>query len=123
VKQLNENEHGAPSEAYRYYNSLEDVDHLVKHNEKVSITKVKTQLGLTQLKSQMKKDNQKFTDQTFPPANASIGQLEGDVKWRRIPELIRNQKPVLFDKKIEPSDVIAGHEGDCYLLSALAALA
>lgn len=31
--------------------------------------------------------------------------------------------PVLFDKKIEPSDVIAGHEGDCYLLSSLAALA
>lgn len=48
----------------------------------------------------MKKDNQKFTDQTFPPNNASIGQVEGDVKWKRIPELIRNQKPVLFDKKI-----------------------
>lgn len=73
---------------------------MVKHNEKVSITKVKTQLGLTQLKSQMKKDNQKFTDQTFPPTNPSIGHVEGEVKWRRIPELIRNQKPVLFDKKI-----------------------
>lgn len=31
--------------------------------------------------------------------------------------------PVLFDRKIEPSDVISGHSGDCYLLSALAALA
>jgi hypothetical protein len=30
---------------------------------------------------------------------------------------------VLFDKKVEPSDVIAGHAGDCYLLSSLAALA
>ena len=37
--------------------------------------------------------------------------------------MIKNETPVLFDKKIEPSDVIAGHEGDCYLLSSLAALA
>ena len=125
VKQNVPNQHGAPSQTYKYYNSLEDVDHLVKHNEKISITKVKTQLGLSQLKSQMKSENRKFTDPTFPPTNKSIGHVENEVevKWKRIPQFIRNQKPVLFDKKIEPSDVIAGHEGDCYLLSSLAALA
>jgi hypothetical protein len=59
----------------------------------------------------------------FPPNNSSLGSVEGNISWKRIPELIRNQNPVLFDTKIEPSDVITGHEGDCYFLSSLAALA
>jgi hypothetical protein len=41
--------------------------------------------------------------------------------WKRIPELVNN--PVLFDNKIEPNQVIQGSLGDCYFLSAIAALA
>jgi hypothetical protein len=123
VKSLLENEHGVQRESYKYYNSLEDVDHLVKENENVSITKVKTQLGLSDLKDKMRKEGQKFTDATFPPQHSSLGNIPGNISWKRIPELLVNQQPVIFDKKIEPSDVIAGHEGDCYLLSSLAALA
>lgn len=89
----------------------------------MSITKVKTQIGLNDLVNQMHKEGQKFTDATFPPQQSSLGNIPGNITWKRIPELLRNQQPIIFDRKIEPSDVIAGHEGDCYLLSSLAALA
>jgi hypothetical protein len=95
----------------------------VKENEKVSITKVKTQLGLNDLQEQIRKQGQKFTDRTFPPEPSSLGNIQGTITWKRIPELLTHQQPVLFDNKIEPSDVITGHEGDCYMLSSLATLA
>lgn len=88
----------------------------------MSITKVKTQLGLDDLQKQMRKQGDKFTDRTFPPEASSLGNIPGNITWKRIPELL-TQQPVLFDSKIEPSDVITGHEGDCYMLSSLAALA
>lgn len=86
-----------------------------------SITKVKTQVGLSTYKSKIA--GQQFTDPTFPPNSSSLGEENDKISWKRVPEILRNMSPVLFDRKIEPSDVISGHVGDCYLLSALAALA
>lgn len=82
---------------------------------------MKTKVGLGTFKKQI--EGSKFTDETFPPNHASLGNIPGNISWRRVPELLKNMSPVLFDRKIEPSDVISGHSGDCYLLSALAALA
>jgi hypothetical protein len=97
------------------------VDHNTKNDEKVSITKIKTQAGYNTLKEKIA--GQKFTDETFPLSHPSLGEIQGNINWKRVPEILKNMSPVLFDRKIEPSDVISGHAGDCYLLSALAALA
>jgi hypothetical protein len=63
----------------------------------------------------------------FPPNQQSLsgewGYIEKwkNVKWRPISEIIK--KPVIFEGKVEPSDIKQGQLGDCYFLAALAALA
>ena len=66
----------------------------------------------------------KFTDPTFPPGPKSLGTINNvppDCQWRRISEIL--EKPLLFDGRIQPQDVIQGSLGDCYFLSAVSALA
>jgi hypothetical protein len=71
---------------------------------------------------QCRKDRKKFEDISFPPDNRSLGNIGVDgVKWKRIPEFI--SYPTFFDTRIEPNDVVHKNIGDCYLLSAIAALA
>lgn len=74
-----------------------------------------------------------FTDTEFPPNQASIGDVKckTEVKWKRARDIALtgnvNEKDKkmskLFEKGIEPSDIAQGQLGDCWLLSALAALA
>ena len=76
-----------------------------------------------------------FTDAEFPPEDRSIlGEIGGDVpndlEWVRAPDLLRMDGevarhggvPKLFDG-IDPCDIMQGELGDCWLMSAIAALA
>ena len=71
----------------------------------------------------LKKNNKKFIDHEFPAQEYSLGEIQGieHCQWKRISELITS--PILIGKGIEPLQVIQGSLGDCYFLSALAALA
>lgn len=84
------------------YNSLQDVDKSIIEDEHTQITKIKTQQGLSNLRGQLESENKNFTDVQFPHNNASIGRSDsGDIKWKRIPELIpSNVTPTIFDNKI-----------------------
>ena len=64
-----------------------------------------------------------WEDMEFVPSEKSLGQIEGIkvTEWKRLSKIISN--PVLFDGRIEPQDAIQGSLGDCYFLSAVAALA
>lgn len=69
----------------------------------------------------------KFTDSTFPPSSRSLGNVEdldiSKVVWVRASELDPSIRSVLFDKKINPGDLMQGRLGDCWLVAALANLA
>jgi hypothetical protein len=43
-------------------------------------------------------------------------------RWRRPEEFIKGEIKI-FDKDIEPNDILQGELGNCYFLSSLAALA
>lgn len=60
---------------------------------------------------------------TFPPNASSLGNIPEikEHKWKRLSEIVG--EPVLFDGRIEPQDILQGALGDCYFLSAVAALA
>lgn len=73
-----------------------------------------------------------FTDKKFPPDEDSLGRpLEdksneqigggGRFVWKRAKELI--ERPVLFQKDVEPKDVVQGNVGNCWLMSALSCMA
>ncbi len=65
----------------------------------------------------------KWVDPNFPPDESSLGQIPNvnSSQWKRLSDLLN--LPALFDGKVEPRDVVQGSLGECYLLSALAALA
>lgn len=56
-----------------------------------------------------------FVDLDFPP-------IRGDYQWRR-PSEVWDEVPVLFKNGIEPDDVQQGGVADCWLMSALGAVA
>mmetsp|Transcript_53234 Transcript_53234/g.134039 ORF Transcript_53234/g.134039 Transcript_53234/m.134039 type:complete len:680 (-) Transcript_53234:1258-3297(-) len=66
----------------------------------------------------------KFEDNEFPPTFASLGSVEvKDVQWIRGSKLsVTAQAAKLFDT-IEPSDLLQGSLGDCWLLAAFASVA
>ena len=74
-----------------------------------------------------------FHDAEFPPTNASItgesgGDVPDDLIWVRAPELLKDDgatnggEPALFDG-IDPTDILQGELGDCWLMSAFASCA
>ena len=72
------------------------------------------------------KDNQgQFIDKVRGPENLKKIQRDvqniNDIVWKRVTEL--SPKWELFQNKIEFNDVLQGSLGDCYFLSAIAALA
>lgn len=109
------------AEVVEYVNAIDDLDADLLRDDTVRITKVKKS-GFEEKIKKIQGNGEKFTDLEFPPNASSIGNLEGvEAGWKRISELVR--KPTLFDNKIEPRDVIHSNVGDCYFLSAIAALA
>ncbi len=105
----------------KFVQNLKDISDKQKASPKVQIVKV-AKSDYKSLAKKYKGKKEKWTDESFPPDDRSLGHIEGlsDVKWKRISEIIYD--PVLFDSMIEPKDIIQGNLGDCYLLSALAAL-
>ena len=77
-----------------------------------------------------------FTDTKFPPNKTSIGpvKVRDEISWKRAKDICitdpKNGVKIpekkfskLFENGIEPMDIAQGKLGDCWLLSALAALA
>jgi hypothetical protein len=66
-----------------------------------------------------------YSDPDFPPNEASLGSLDAtllkSLTWKRIRDIA--PEAIFTNDKIEPADILQGSLGDCYLLSALAALA
>ena len=78
----------------------------------------------SQLIEELEESGQKFTDPDFPPTQSSIGKMEDlniRAMWKRIPDIIKH--PEFVKGQIEPADILQGSVGDCYFLSAIAALA
>jgi calpain-15 len=66
-----------------------------------------------------------YTDPDFPPNQESLGKLDektlNSMEWKRIKDICPDA--IFISDKIEPGDILQGSLGDCYFLSALAALA
>lgn len=79
----------------------------------------------TELIKSLEGTGQKYTDLGFGHSDKSIGKVKNldisKVQWLRVSELMKN--PVFVRDRIQPSDILQGVLGDCYLLSSLAALA
>lgn len=88
----------------------------------MQVLKVK-QSDYNALVEQYKTSKELWEDIQFPPAPSSFGDIPEikEYSWKRLSKIVTD--PVLFDGRIEPQDIIQGALGDCYFLSAIAALA
>lgn len=110
------------SEGKEFVTNLKEIDPHDLQKDEYKIIKIKKS-EYEEVYSDFKDSGKKFIDQTFPANEFSLGDIQGfrESKWKRISEII--QSPVLFGDRIEPNQVIQGSLGDCYFLSAFAALA
>ena len=68
-----------------------------------------------------------FVDPEFPPNAAALGDrknvIRGETAWYRARDMHEAGAPVKLFDKIEPSDMIQGGLGNCWLLAALSVVA
>eukprot|EP00817_Percolomonadidae_sp_ATCC50343_P000860 CAMPEP_0117419486 /NCGR_PEP_ID=MMETSP0758-20121206/1030_1 /TAXON_ID=63605 /ORGANISM="Percolomonas cosmopolitus, Strain AE-1 (ATCC 50343)" /LENGTH=291 /DNA_ID=CAMNT_0005200563 /DNA_START=687 /DNA_END=1559 /DNA_ORIENTATION=+ len=82
----------------------------------------------TFVKSIIKK-GELWTDPDFPPNDTSLykgydGQRYAEkIEWRRVSDIFKGQSYRMFYEGIEADDIRQGALGDCYFLSAIAAVA
>ena len=88
------------------------------------------------------KQGEQYTDPLFPPNINSlisknsdgefVDKIEGpskadripvdNLEWKRVSEIFKGQRYLLFENKIEMADINQGSLGDCYFLASAAAL-
>jgi len=70
--------------------------------------------------------SENYTDPFFPPniysITGHIEEFDRRMEWRRPKEFFKGDF-LLFKDGIEPDDLLQGELGDCWFMSALAALA
>lgn len=62
-----------------------------------------------------------YRDKKFKPDDVSLGTKDEGIVWKRATEVIK--RPVLFQKDVEPADVVQGNIENCWLMSAFASIA
>ena len=105
----------------KYVSHLDQIDPKLTANQEVMVRPV-LMSDYKQIVAEANRTYRKFKDSSFPANSHSLGDIGvANVIWKRITDFINY--PTLFDHNIGPYDVVHRNVGDCYLLSAIAALA